>query len=85
VDLRPSALKPIGRQRYDGEKLIEVTGRWEDLVNRPEFRGRLVKITIVDHPRQPDQIDEWLQSLERLAAGGVRLGHAADDSRESIY
>ena len=27
---------------------IEVTGRWEELVSRPEFRGHQVKITIVE-------------------------------------
>jgi hypothetical protein len=33
----------------------EVTGRWEDLVDRPEFRGHEVKITIVDQPLAASQ------------------------------
>lgn len=64
---------------------IEATGRWEDLVSRPEFRGQLVKITIIDQPSDAGGTDEWLQSLRRMASNGVPVNRPADDSRESIY
>ena len=62
----------------------EVTGRWEELVSRPEFRGHEVRIAIVDQPSAQDA-DDWLESLRRMVAGGVRIARPADDSRESIY
>ena len=64
---------------------IEVTGRWEELVSRPEFRGRQVKITTVDKPTPAMETDDWLESLRRMATNGVRITRPADDSRESIY
>jgi hypothetical protein len=42
---------------------IEVTGRWEELVSRPEFRGHEVRITIVDKPTVPVETDVWVESL----------------------
>ena len=66
-------------------KPIEVTGRWEELVSRPEFRGCQVKITIVNKPSAAVESDEWLESLQRMASNGVRITCPADDSRESIY
>ncbi len=65
--------------------LTEVTGRWEELVSRPEFRGHQVKITIVDQPEAAVQKDDWLESLQRMASNGVRVARPADDSRENIY
>lgn len=65
--------------------LTEITGRWEELVSRPEFRGRQVKITIIDQPAAPVEMDDWLESLHRMAESGVRIARMADDSRESIY
>ena len=64
---------------------MEVTGRWEELVARPEFRGHQVKITIVDKPSVAVETDAWLESLRRMASNGVRITRPADDSRESIY
>jgi hypothetical protein len=63
----------------------EVTGLWEELVSRPEFRGRQVRITIIDQPAAMPPKDDWLEALYRMAAGGVRITRPADDSRESIY
>jgi hypothetical protein len=63
----------------------EVTGPWEELVSRPEFRGHQVKITIIDQPGAAPAGDDWLESLHRMAAGGVRITRPADDSREGIY
>ena len=63
----------------------EMTGRWEELVSRPEFRGRQVKITIVDQPPPAPEGDDWLEGLHRMANNGVRIARPADDSRESIY
>lgn len=63
----------------------EVTGRWEELVTRPEFRGHQVKITIVDEPPLAAETDDWLESLRQMASNGVRITRPADDSRESIY
>lgn len=64
----------------------EVTGRWEDLVNRKEFRGHQVRVVILDaETTTTDSSDEWLRSLRRLAEGGVRITRPANDSREAIY
>ncbi len=64
----------------------EITGPWEELVSRPEFRGHQVKITIVDQPAiAPVENDDWLEALHRMASNGVRIARPADDSRESIY
>lgn len=63
----------------------EVTGLWDDLVSRPEFRGHQVKITIVDPSPVAQDADEWLESLRQMAANGVRITVPADDSRDSIY
>jgi hypothetical protein len=62
----------------------EVVGRWEDLVSRPEFRGHRVKITVVDEPAAAEP-DAWLESLSRMASGGVRVTRPVDDSRASAY
>jgi hypothetical protein len=63
----------------------EVTGRWEDFVSRPEFRGHQVRITIVDQPPAASETDAWLESLRRMASNGVRVACPAGDSREGIY
>ena len=63
----------------------EMTGRWEELLFRPEFRGHQVRITIVDPPPTTLESDDWLESLHRLASNGVQITRPADDSRESIY
>ena len=64
---------------------VEVTGRWEELVSRPEFRGHQVRITIVDRPPAAVETDDWVESLRRMASNGVPITRPADDSRESIY
>jgi hypothetical protein len=64
---------------------LAVTGRWEELVSRPEFRGHHVRITIVDQPPGAVETDDWLESLHRMASNGVPITRLADDSRESIY
>ncbi len=66
-------------------KTLEVTGRWEELVSRPEFHGCQVRITIVDQAPTAVETDEWLESLGRMASNGVRITRPADDSRASIY
>ncbi|MDY0170578.1 MAG: hypothetical protein RBS80_28820 [Thermoguttaceae bacterium] len=63
----------------------EMTGQWDDLVSRPELRGCRVKVTVIDQPSDKPRTDDWLLSLRQMAANGVRVGHPADDSRESIY
>jgi hypothetical protein len=63
----------------------EVTGRLENLVSRPEFRGHQVRITIVDKPSAEMETDDWLDSLRRMASNGVRISLPTDDRRESIY
>jgi hypothetical protein len=63
----------------------EVTGLWEELVSRPEFRGHIVRITVIDQPAAARVKDDWLESLYRMAAEGVRISRPADDSREGIY
>ncbi|HOB74810.1 MAG TPA: hypothetical protein PKG54_09805 [Phycisphaerae bacterium] len=64
---------------------IEVTGPWEELVSRPEFRGHRVKITILDQSPAAAETDDWLESLRQMASNGVRITRPADDSREGIY
>ena len=64
---------------------FEMTGRWEDLVSRPEFRGHQVRVTIIDPPPRVQGGPEWLEWLDRLAKNGVRIQQPADDSREAIY
>lgn len=63
----------------------EMTGWWEELVKRTEFRGHQVRIVILDQPEPKPECDEWLRSLRQMASGGVRISRPADDSRESIY
>jgi hypothetical protein len=63
----------------------EVTGRWDELVSRPEFRGHRVRITIIDQPPAAPEVDDWLESLQRMASNGVRITRPANDGRESIY
>ena len=65
---------------------IEVTGRWEELITRPELRGRRVKVTVLDEQAADVQPpNNWLESLRQMASNGVRITRPADDSRESIY
>jgi hypothetical protein len=64
---------------------IEITGPWEELVSRPEFRGHQVRVTVVDEPASPSGSDDWLEALQSMARGGVRIARPADDSRESIF
>jgi len=63
----------------------EVTGRWEELVSRPEFCGHQVRITIVDQPAAAPETDDWLKTLRQMAGNGVRITRPADDTREGIY
>ena len=63
----------------------EITGQWEELVSRPEFRGHRVKITIMDRPQINQDADGWLESLHKMADHGVKIIRPADDSRQSIY
>ena len=65
--------------------LTEVTGRWEELVSRPEFCGHRVTITIVDQSPADPETSDWLENLRGMASNGVRITHPADDTRESIY
>ncbi len=65
---------------------LEITGRWEELVARSEFRGRRVKIIVMDEPGGAmPPVDAWLESLREMARNGVRITRPADDSRESVY
>ena len=63
----------------------EMIGYWDDLVSRPEFRGRQVKITVIEQPPGPPPSDDWLEGLRQMAANGVQVARPADDSREGIY
>ena len=63
----------------------EITGPWEELVSRPEFRGHQVWITIIDQPPPALVQGDWSRSLHRMASGGVRIARPVDDRRESIY
>ena len=65
--------------------LTEITGSWDELVSRPEFRGHQVRITIIDESSPSPKRGRWLKSLHEMANGGVRIARPADDSRESIY
>ncbi|MEI8197099.1 MAG: hypothetical protein WCI73_14465 [Phycisphaerae bacterium] len=63
---------------------LEITGRWEELVARSEFRGHQVKITVMDEPALPP-LDSWLESLREMARNGIRITRPVDDSRTSVY
>ncbi|HEY1684784.1 MAG TPA: hypothetical protein VGG19_08480 [Tepidisphaeraceae bacterium] len=63
----------------------EMTGQWEELVVRPEFRGHRVKITIIDERPFEAHSDSWLESLREMARNGLQVHHPIDDSREHIY
>jgi len=63
----------------------EVTGSWDELVSRPDFRGHQVRITIIDQPTAAPDSEKRLESLRNMANNGVRITRPADDSRESIY
>ncbi|MFW5693182.1 MAG: hypothetical protein ACOCWL_03105 [Thermoguttaceae bacterium] len=63
----------------------EMIGLWDDLVSCTKFRGRQVKVVVLDEPPARATDDEWLQSLRRMARNGVRLVSPADDSRDAIY
>src|SRR5437773_12398309 len=73
------------RQHRSFPMPTEVTGRWEELISRPELRGRRVKVTVLDEQSPDTQADKWLESLHQMASNGVRIARPADDSRESIY
>ena len=64
---------------------LEISGAWEDLITRTEFRGHRVKVTIIDEPSPVVESDEWLTSLRKMASNGVHITCPADDSREGIY
>jgi hypothetical protein len=63
----------------------ELTGRWEDLVARPELRGHRVKVTVLDEAPAEPLADQWLESLRQMVRNGVPVQRPADDGRESIY
>jgi hypothetical protein len=63
----------------------EITGDWDDLVNRHDLHGRKVRVIVLDE--QPTD-NPWLKSLRAWADSHKPLGqggHLVDDSRESIY
>ena len=65
---------------------FEITGQWDELVQREDLRGHRVKVIVMDEPTRPGpSTDEWLKALRRMVANGVRTGQDVDTSRESIY
>lgn len=45
--------------------MTQITGVWEELLSRPEFRGRQVTITILDQPTAAPEADVRVQSLKQ--------------------
>jgi hypothetical protein len=60
----------------------EITGDWDELVNRHDLRGRRVRVIVLD---EQGSDNPWLKSLRAWANSHKPLGHEVDDSRESIY
>ena len=65
------------------DQIIE--GKWEDVVQRQDLRGRHVRVTVIDEPLQPAAGQSWVKLLREWAASHPRVKHVVDDSRESIY
>lgn len=59
-----------------------IQGNWDELVTRPDLRGRKVRVIVLDEERSDNP---WLKSLRAWADSHTPLGHPVDDSRESIY
>jgi len=60
----------------------EITGDWDDLVNRQDLHGRKVRVIVLDREHADNP---WLKSLRAWADSHKPLARPADDSRESIY
>ena len=61
---------------------LVIQGKWDDLVNRSDLRGRQVVVTVIDET-QPD--NAWLQRLREWADSHSPVSHSVDDSRDSFY
>ncbi len=59
-------------------------GKWEDLVGRHDLRGREVRVVVFNEGEKAGE-DPWLKSFHEWVDSHKPLGHAVDDSRESIY
>jgi len=66
------------------EQVIE--GRWEELIQRQDLRGRRVRVVIIgENPARPAGEHPWVKQLREWAQGHPKIDHFVDDSRESIY
>jgi hypothetical protein len=70
------------------ERTIE--GKWDDVIQRSELRGRRVRVTVLDESvpsvAQPSKsAEDWVRELRAWAEAHPRTSHFVDDSRESIY
>ncbi len=64
-------------------------GQWDDLVKKHDFRGRKVRVIVLDeqpigNTPSPEE-NPWLKSLRAWADSHKPLKHLVDDSREGIY
>lgn len=65
------------------QQIIE--GTWEEIVGRPELRGRRVRVIVMEEPTPPEDRTEWVKRLRAWAESHTPVNHHVDDSRESIY
>ena len=60
-----------------------IEGTWDDLVARRDLQGRRIRVRVLENDE--GQLDPWVKSLRAWAESHKPVGHAIDDSRESIY
>ena len=65
-----------------------IEGMWEEVIQRHDLRGRRVRVIVVDDAGTGAGHTTgslWVRQLREWAESHPRVGHAVDDSRESIY
>lgn len=61
-----------------------IEGKWEDLAGRQDLQGRDVRVVVLEQG-ETTKDDPWLKALKAWVDSHAPVGHAVDDSRESIY
>jgi deoxyadenosine/deoxycytidine kinase len=61
-----------------------IEGKWEDLVQRLDLRGKDVRVIVFDEDEKSRQ-DAGLKAFHDWVDSNAPVNHFVDDSRESIY
>ena len=63
---------------------LEITGRWEEIMDRSELRGHQVKVILMDESGPP-RLDSRLEAWRDTGRGGQWPEYPVEDCLECVY